>query len=361
MRFSSLDYRWIIADAAVFAAGLTRLGKLRRLAYYVWSARYEARRLNWAAAAHRYKKALKCQPDQAQLWVQFGHVQKEMADFENAAQSYQRALLLEPDNLDCWIHYGHLSRHAGRYRDAEYAATRVRSLGFIAEFAPAESDAASDVNSRSGNAVTRPAHVPFYETHRKILHSGGLTQSGLSVGEIRLLSSNPSRDLAGCDGELISTVGDRASSGILLAHGAGISIKVSSLELAHIRILVYNPNVSVPIQLRVTSQVNSASCVGLKQNSETLITSLRLKWVLVQVPTGCISGAEYVSVDLDFEWVGLSQNLQSPQLLAACLTSPINGEDTQWNDVERGIRNYAFPSLTEFRIANYYDRLVANV
>lgn len=362
MRFSSLNYRWIIADAAVFVAALTRLGKLRRLAYYVWSARYEARRLNWAAAARRYKKALKCQPDQVQIWVQLAHVQKELADFENAAQSYQRALLLEPDNLDCWIHYGHLSRRAGMYRDADYAATRVRSLGFVAEFAPVESDGVLfGASPLSGQIVTRPAHIPFYQTHRKITHLSGLTNGSLSLGEIRLLTLHPSRDLPGCDGEVISTLGERTGGGVLLAHGACVTIKVSSLELAHIRILVCNSNVSAPVRLRVTSRVHSAPCADQIQNREIVIAPLRLKWMLVQVPIDHGAGTESVSVELEFEWADQSPALRSPQLLAACLTSPTNGEDAQWINVERGIQNYAFPSLTEFRVENYYDRLIAHV
>lgn len=60
----------------------------------------------WHRAIHQYEQALLLDPDLAEIWVQVGHCQKELRDFQSAEISYRRAA--ELGSADAYFHLGHL-------------------------------------------------------------------------------------------------------------------------------------------------------------------------------------------------------------------------------------------------------------
>jgi tetratricopeptide (TPR) repeat protein len=72
----------------------------------------------WDAAAQLYKSYLDLRPQDAGIWVQLGHCQKEACLFDEADVSYRRAAMLTPDNADIWLQIGHLRKLQGRITEA---------------------------------------------------------------------------------------------------------------------------------------------------------------------------------------------------------------------------------------------------
>jgi GT2 family glycosyltransferase/glycosyltransferase involved in cell wall biosynthesis len=84
----------------------TQLKPSRSLSQFVSAGnRFNAEK-KWQAAILQYEQALQYSPDLADIWVQLGHCQKEMRDFQNAEISYRRAAGL--GSADAYFHLGHL-------------------------------------------------------------------------------------------------------------------------------------------------------------------------------------------------------------------------------------------------------------
>lgn len=65
----------------------------------------DARR--WPEAATSYRKHLAQHPEDAAIWVQYGHVLKEVEDLEGAVRCYKKADALAPKNPDTLLQLGH--------------------------------------------------------------------------------------------------------------------------------------------------------------------------------------------------------------------------------------------------------------
>ncbi len=72
----------------------------------------------WAEARVHYERAVAENPALDHIWVQLGHVQKELSDLRGAEAAYRRALALKPGVPDTHLQLGHLMKVAGRQEDA---------------------------------------------------------------------------------------------------------------------------------------------------------------------------------------------------------------------------------------------------
>lgn len=74
----------------------------------------EARdRRDWEAAAHNYALAVQVAPRLGHIWMQLGHMRKEMKMLDEAKAAYQQALSLMPFNSDAHLQMGHLHKVMG--------------------------------------------------------------------------------------------------------------------------------------------------------------------------------------------------------------------------------------------------------
>lgn len=92
-------------------------------------------RRSWREALEFYRRHLEIEPDDAAIWVQFGHCNKEIGDRAGAERAYLRALSLEPTNADTCVQLGHVEKLNG---DADQALAWYRkALRIDASFEPA--------------------------------------------------------------------------------------------------------------------------------------------------------------------------------------------------------------------------------
>ena len=82
----------------------TRPGRGLWFGIHVSRARSLAARRNWRLANLHYCKALAVAPDDARIWLLYGHALKESGDTQKALQSYLQALVLDPLNQEPRLH-----------------------------------------------------------------------------------------------------------------------------------------------------------------------------------------------------------------------------------------------------------------
>lgn len=82
----------------------------------------------WQDAEQAYRRHLDVRPDDAAIWVQYGHALKELGKLEEAERVYREALALEPDNADTFLQLGHVLKVQNRVNDAAEAYTRSLEL-----------------------------------------------------------------------------------------------------------------------------------------------------------------------------------------------------------------------------------------
>lgn len=86
----------------------------------------DARR--WGMAAQHYHRALRRDPRNAPIWVQYGHSLKEAGRIVAAEEAYRKAIQLEPDIADLHVQLGHALKLQGRQADAEAAYVHACTL-----------------------------------------------------------------------------------------------------------------------------------------------------------------------------------------------------------------------------------------
>lgn len=64
----------------------------------------------WDLAAAAYKKHLAAHPDDAGIWVQYGHALKEMKQLDEAEGAYLTATTLSPTDFDPFVHLAHVQK-----------------------------------------------------------------------------------------------------------------------------------------------------------------------------------------------------------------------------------------------------------
>ncbi len=82
----------------------------------------------WQDAEQAYRQHLDASPDDAPIWVQYGHALKEQGKLEEAEQAYREALALEPENADTFLQFGHIQKIRDRVDAAVEAYTRSLEL-----------------------------------------------------------------------------------------------------------------------------------------------------------------------------------------------------------------------------------------
>jgi len=76
---------------------------------------------NWEVAAQHYRDALTLNPENGELWVQYGHALKESGRIALAEASYRRAIDIDPMVADFHLQLGILLKSQGRKGEAEEA------------------------------------------------------------------------------------------------------------------------------------------------------------------------------------------------------------------------------------------------
>ncbi|MEA2767737.1 MAG: hypothetical protein QOD93_699 [Acetobacteraceae bacterium] len=120
-------------------------------------------RLDWPEAATMYHRYLQQRPDDAAIWVQHGHAEKERGALAAARAAYERAIALTPTDPDVFLQLGHVLKLLGETAAAIHAYEAAQRLN------PALDDAGREARtlamrdpeslSRAMDAgIARPSH-----------------------------------------------------------------------------------------------------------------------------------------------------------------------------------------------------------
>src|SRR5262245_8420767 len=82
----------------------------------------------WERAARYYQKALRRNSQNSPIWVQYGHVLKELGDLVKAECAYRAALACNPHTADSHVQLGHVLKLQGRKEEARTAYLRAAVL-----------------------------------------------------------------------------------------------------------------------------------------------------------------------------------------------------------------------------------------
>jgi glycosyltransferase involved in cell wall biosynthesis len=85
---------------------------------------------HWALAARHYSEMLKENPQDAGIWLQHGHMMKELGLFIDAGRSYGRALSLAPNDPEIFLQLGFLAKITGDLPEATRYLRQARDLGY---------------------------------------------------------------------------------------------------------------------------------------------------------------------------------------------------------------------------------------
>ncbi|PID73387.1 MAG: hypothetical protein CSB33_03895 [Desulfobacterales bacterium] len=90
-------------------------------------------------AVHRMMDTLRQkaarEPDNAEAWMQLGHLYFDHGDVDKAADAYRNVLKLDPDNADIWTDLGVMYRRSGRPDEALAAFDRAVAIARTHEIA----------------------------------------------------------------------------------------------------------------------------------------------------------------------------------------------------------------------------------
>jgi O-antigen biosynthesis protein len=122
----------------------------------------------WERAAELYREALRRNPDNAPIWVQYGHMLKESGQLGRAETAYRRSIEIDDDSADSHLQLGHVLKLQGK-RD-EAAAAYLRAIAIDRSLADACSELTAlgwskeklsqlQVDAPVGDAATRPVRI----------------------------------------------------------------------------------------------------------------------------------------------------------------------------------------------------------
>lgn len=75
----------------------------------------------WNIAVRFYRKALDRNPNNAPIWVQYGHALKESGDLAGGESAYRAAILRDPSAADPYLHLGHILKLRGKPQESQAA------------------------------------------------------------------------------------------------------------------------------------------------------------------------------------------------------------------------------------------------
>lgn len=109
---------------------------------------------DWSSARHWYRMHLDVHPDDGAIWVQLGHAEKEIGNFDAAMTAYLRAVELQHHLSDTYLQIGHLCKIT---RDLESARNFYsRSLEHGPDGADATQELLQIFASTKATAVLEP-------------------------------------------------------------------------------------------------------------------------------------------------------------------------------------------------------------
>lgn len=151
----------------------------------------------WPAAADHYRKYLTTRPEDAAIWVQFGHALKEAGAHTEAEGAYKRSLELAPNIADTNLQLGHLYKMMHRSSSAVSAYRKALRLDStlgdarheLQDFGLSPDEAYS---VQTNGLVRKPAtfidlsDVFFYLRHHKTLSGIQRVQLGIATAIIAM-------------------------------------------------------------------------------------------------------------------------------------------------------------------------------
>jgi tetratricopeptide (TPR) repeat protein len=88
---------------------------------------------DWEGAAQNYRRYLDVSPDDADIWVQLGHVLKEQGELLEAESAYRKAATLAPASADARLHLAHLLKRLDRPKQAAAVFQQIMTIAPTAE------------------------------------------------------------------------------------------------------------------------------------------------------------------------------------------------------------------------------------
>jgi tetratricopeptide (TPR) repeat protein len=82
----------------------------------------------WQLAADFYRQALNRNPENAPIWIQYGHALKECGNRVTAEAAYRTAIGYQPHDAEAHLQLGHVLKLQGRISEAQAAYRRALTL-----------------------------------------------------------------------------------------------------------------------------------------------------------------------------------------------------------------------------------------
>lgn len=117
---------------------------------------------NWSSASTYYRAYLSAQPQDAAIWLQLGHAEKELGKLRSAQDAYDQAATLSPDEAEVYLQIGHVLRRMEEDASALLAYSRALQLDttvFDAGTARAVGDLARSLGSWDAAVACYEAYV----------------------------------------------------------------------------------------------------------------------------------------------------------------------------------------------------------
>ena len=109
----------------------------------------------WPLAARYYRQALSEEPELPAIWVQYGHVLKQLGDVAAAVAAYRESLRRDPEHADTHLQLGHALVLQGQVEAAEAAYLRAAALDPQLDLAIAALEALGWTRARIDEALRR--------------------------------------------------------------------------------------------------------------------------------------------------------------------------------------------------------------
>src|ERR1700738_2702451 len=107
---------------------MPRLGRVRAKPRVITLADRARDACQWKRAAGYYREALRRNPKNPPIWVQYGHVLKESGHLVDAEKAYRMAIAYDRCIADSYLQLGHVLKLQGKRDDARAAYLRAAAL-----------------------------------------------------------------------------------------------------------------------------------------------------------------------------------------------------------------------------------------
>src|SRR5947209_19386750 len=107
---------------------MLRFGRTRPKQSVITLADRARDRGQWEHAAGYYRLALRRNPLNPPIWVQYGHVLKETGHLAEAEKAYRTAIAQDRRSADAHVHLGHVLKMQGKNEQARSAYLRALAI-----------------------------------------------------------------------------------------------------------------------------------------------------------------------------------------------------------------------------------------